>query len=179
MDIVKFTPEQLRIVEQFAQQSDTSFYATRKQFDIQKCVLDIKVGKLGELAVYSLCKDTIKNLTYPDFRIYAANDKSWDYDLKGNGINFHVKSQSTQAALLYGESWVFQKSDTHIFKHWGVNDYVAFVLVDLWESTAKVEFALQVSFLHQHDLFKPLKIKKLDSKLAVYYKDLQACLGAV
>lgn len=174
-----FTQQQFQEADNFSKAVDTSLYAKRNQWNVAKRIEDTKVGKLAEIAVYALCKGTIPNLTYPDLEIYSVEDKSWDYDLKGTGINIHVKAQSLQSSILYGESWTFQKEDCHIFKSYGENDYVAFVLVNLGEYSATLRYVLPVSFLHQNNLFKPPKLKKLTSKLVIYYNDLCSHLKTI
>jgi len=173
MDFVTFTKEQLDQAISFSKQVNTSFYSSRNQNDIVKRQIDAKIGKLGEIVVYALLKDVVENLTYPDLKIYDSIEKSWDYDLKGKGVDIHVKSQNVEIAKQFGTSWVFQKSDTHIFKEYLEQDEVAFVTVDLVKNIGVLKAIVPLYFLHQNDLFKPLKLKHLSSKLAVYWEDLE------
>jgi len=171
---IKFTKEHLQKADEFANAVNTSLYARRNQWDADKRKLDSKIGKLGELAVYETLKPTISDLSYPDFAIYTAKQKSWDYDLKAKDINLHVKCQNVVQAQRYGESWIFELTDKHIFKEYTENDYVAFVTVDLVKGEGNLKSILKVSDLHKKALFKKPKLDKLVSKAAVYYTDIES-----
>lgn len=174
MDGIKFTKEHLQKADEFANAVNTSLYARRNQWDADKRKLDSKIGKLGELAVYEALKPTISDLSYPDFAIYTAKQKSWDYDLKAKDINLHVKCQNIVQGQRYGESWIFELTDKHIFKEYTDNDYVAFVTVDLAKGEGYIKSILKVSELHKNQLFKKPKLDKLVSKAAVYYTDISS-----
>jgi hypothetical protein len=171
--IIKFTEQQLRICEEFASAVDTTLYASRNQFNPEKRALDSKIGKLGEFAVYESLKNKIANLTQPDCKIYKPREKSWDYDLKGDNANIHVKCQSVEQGEKYGVSWIFQNEDKHIFKNYNDNDYVAFVSLDLNKQEAHIRGIYLISFLHEKALFKKPKLAKLFNKSAVYFDDLK------
>lgn len=172
-ELIKFSKETLDKSEIFAGSVNTSFYAKRNQFDPEKRKLDAKIGKLGEFAVYEYLKDKVQNLTEPDCKIYKPKEKSWDYDLKAVDKNFHVKCQNVVQGLKYGESWIFQKEDQHIFKNYKPEDYVAFVSVDLSKNEAYIKSILSVAFLHNNNLFKKPKLSYLDNKAAVYFEDIK------
>jgi len=165
-----FEKEDLDICTKFSEEVDTSFYSKRNQFDNTKRKADTKIGKLGELAVYYHFKD--KNISYPDFKIYSAKEKSWDYDLKTKNENIHVKSQETLQGAKYGISWIFQLEDKHI-KNYNDNDYVAFVSVNLLNKSAEIKSIMSVKSLHEKQLFKKPILNKLNSKSAVYFEDLK------
>jgi hypothetical protein len=167
-----FTKTDIKRCEDFANKIDTSFYETRKQINIEKRILDSKIGKLGELAVFNTLCFKYK-IEEPDFKIYSVKEKSWDYDLKSNNFNLHVKTQLVDQAIKYGESWVFEKSDKHIFVNKKYNDYVAFVLIDLKNKQANIKAILNVNKIHEENLFKPMKLIHLSSKCAVYFNDLE------
>ena len=88
MNEIKFTKEHIQKAEDFSKAVNTSLYASRNQWDADKRKLDSKIGKLGELAVYETLKSTYSDLSEPDFAIYSAKQKSWDYDLKAENINY-------------------------------------------------------------------------------------------
>ena len=166
-----FTDEEFATCKEFSEKVDTTFYQNRSQLNAQKRQQDSYVGKLGEFAVYNLLKD--KNLSLPDTKIYSAKNKSWDYDLKGTDFNCHVKTQNILQAAKFGESWIFQKGDKHIFKNYQEIDYVAFVLVDLIGKSARLRTVLPVKELHDKKLFKEPRLDYLQSKVAIYYEDLK------
>lgn len=174
MNEIKFTKEHLQKADEFANAVNTSLYARRNQWDADKRKLDSKIGKLGELVVYELLKPNYADLSYPDFAIYTAKQKSWDYDLKAKDINLHVKCQNVVQAQRYGESWIFELTDKHIFKEYTENDYVAFVTVDLAKGQGHLKSILKVTDLHKNALFKKPKLDKLVSKAAVYYTDIES-----
>lgn len=175
MQKIIFTPEDVEKCTEFSNQVDTSFYAKRNQWDADKRKADSKIGKFGELAVYYSLKEKYPTITYPDFNIYPARQKSWDYDLKHESFNLHVKTQETLQAAKFGESWIFQSEDKHIFKIYTDKDYVAFVKVNLMKNEAEVRAIVQINTLHDNKLFELPVLEKLRyaNKLAVYYRDLE------
>jgi hypothetical protein len=173
MNEIKFTQDHLQKAEDFSNAVNTSLYARRNQWDAGKRKLDSKIGKLGELAVYETLKPLYDDLSYPDFAIYSAKQKSWDYDLKAKDINLHVKCQNIVQAQRYGESWIFELTDKHIFKDFTDKDYVAFVTVDMVKGEGYIKSILPVSVLHKNALFKKPKLDKLISKAAVYFDDVK------
>lgn len=182
MNKINFTLEDIEKCEEFASKVNTSLYAQRNQFDADKRKKDAKIGKLGELAVYYSLKDKYPNITYPDFKIYTAKEKSWDFDLKDTSFNLHVKTQDIVQGAKYGESWIFQHGggqskhyDKEIFDMISPNQYVSFVCVDLLKNEGYVKAIVKLNFLHEEKLFSLPKLFKLQNanKLAVYYKDLE------
>jgi hypothetical protein len=166
------TSEDLKQAEEFANKIDVNHYSGRNQFDDQKKRFDQKVGKLGELATYSYLKDKVNNLSYPDFEIYDSSNKNWNHDLTGENVNIHVKSQNIIQSIEFSTSFIFEKSDSHIFKNYSDKDYVSFVVINLINKTADIKGIVKLTELHRLDLFKAPKLSKLGSKLAVYYDDL-------
>lgn len=174
--IIKFTSQDVTKCQEFANKIDTGFYATRNQSNNEKRIKDQIVGKLGELATFIYFKDKAVELTQPDFKLYSKAEKSWDFDLKGDGINLHVKSQAIEQAKRYGESWIFQNQDKHIFRDVSDKDYVCFVTVDLDRQSAEIKSIVKLEDLHKQDLFKKPKLAHLTSKSAVYFTDLKNTL---
>jgi len=182
MKKIIFTPEDLKKCTEFSEQVDTSLYAQRNQWDADKRKADSKIGKLGELAVYYSLKDKYPNISYPDFKIYKAKEKSWDFDLKDEKFNLHVKTQESLQASKFGESWIFQYGDgkkrhydKEIFDQTSPNQYVAFVKVNLLTKEGEVRAIVSLEMLHENKLFALPVLQKLQiaNKLAVYYKDLE------
>ena len=181
MKKINFTEEDLAKCLEFSEQVDTSLYAQRNQWDANKRKADSKIGKLGELAVYYSLKDKYPNISYPDFKIYPAKQKSWDFDLKDEKFNLHVKTQESLQAAKFGESWIFQYGngknrhyDKEIFDRTSPNQYIAFVKVNLLKKEGEVRAIVSLDMLHENKLFALPVLQKLQvaNKLAVYYKDL-------
>ena len=182
MEKVIFTAEELEKCEDFANNVDTSFYARRNQWDVNKRKIDARIGKLGEIAVYRSLIDKYPGLTYPDFKIYKPREKSWDFDLKHEKFNLHVKTQETLQATKFGESWIFQfgdgkkrNYDREIFDRTSPNQFIAFVKLNLLEGYGLVRAIVSLDLLHDKKLFAEPVLDKLKyaNKVAVYYKDLE------
>ena len=175
MNKIIFTPEDLQKCVEFSEQVDTSFYEKRNQWNATKRIADSKIGKLGELAAYYFLKDKYPNISYPDFKIYPTKQKSWDFDMKHESFNLHVKTQESLQASKFGESWIFQSQDKHIFNIYSNIDYVAFVKVNMLQKEAEVRAIVSLEMLHNNKLFALPVLEKLQmaNKLAVYYKDLE------
>jgi hypothetical protein len=178
----KFTSEEIKAAELFSEAVDTSFYSTRNQFNESKRKKDSLIGKLGEFAAFHYLKDKISNLSFPDLNIYDAKQKSWDFDLKGDNANIHVKTQDLVQGEKFGVSWIFQfgdgksKSyDKEIFDKISDNQYVTFVSIDLERFTAYIRGVVLLEHLHNKKLFGLPKLEHLQraNKLAVYLKDLE------
>lgn len=175
-----FTEEEINKCKEFAEKIDTSFYAKRNQFNNEKRKKDQLVGKLGEIISYNYLKPKINNLSYPDFNIYDKKDKSWDFDMKGDNYNIHVKSQEVSQGIRYGESWIFQKGsknkgyDKEIFDKISPNQYICFCSIDLNKNCGEIKSVVNLNFLHDKNLFKEPKLAKLAelNKVAVYCLDL-------
>lgn len=174
MTLIKISNVEYNKCVKFSGDVDTSLYAKRNQSNESKRKKDSVIGKIGEVASHRVLKDKFKDLTEPDFNIYSTKEKSWDFDLRATGLNLHVKSQDVEQGKRYGDSWVFQKEDKHIFKEYSENDYVAFVSVDLNTKECFVRAMLPVSLLHEQNLFKPMKLAHLSNKLAIYFDDIKS-----
>jgi hypothetical protein len=179
---IKFTQDQIDQCTQFAEEIDTSYYASRNQESDSKRKKDQIVGKLGEIAVYTYLKDKYPSISYPDFKIYDKKDKSWDFDMKGENINLHCKSQELKMSKKFGESWTFQRGDGHsknydleIFDKKTPHQYVAFVIVDLQNNAATIKAIVELDFIHKKDLFKLPIMAKLreNNKSVVYFREMK------
>lgn len=170
---IKFTETDFKKCQTFANTIDTSFYATRHQFNKDKRIKDNIIGKLGEIATLKYFKSKDIELSSPDFNIYNRNQKSWDYDLKGKNINLHCKSQSVEQGKKYGISFIFENTDKHIFKEVNGNDYVSFISVDLENLQAEIKAIIKLQDLHNKKLFAKPKLSYLTTKSAIYLDDLK------
>lgn len=169
----------IRLCETFADRvisTNKDQYAKRKQHNQKKIWNDIFYGKLAEWGVYFIYLDRgRKNIDPPDMRIYKAKDKSFDADLKFGMYNLHIKSQTYQSSIQYGDSWIFQAKDP-LFESASEYDIVIGCRVSLDQSTenfiegALVEIKLEKAF---HNLvIGETKLSKFsDNKKAIYLKD--------
>jgi hypothetical protein len=85
-------------------------YRDSNQTIKQKIWDDHFVSKLGEEAVRFVFEKRDRKVEGPDYTIYSGKQKSWDADLKINGLEVAVKTQRRSAAKRYGLSWTFQDS---------------------------------------------------------------------
>ena len=173
MKKISFSEEDIQKCKEFSENADTTFYAKRNQFDNNKRCLDSQIGKIGELVAYYNLLEKYSDISYPDFKIYKARQKSWDYDLKSSDNNCHIKTQNYVQSIRYGMSWIFQNQDKHIFKEYKDNDYIVFVSVNLLEKTGEIKKILPVKLLHEKQLFKKPVLAKLFDKSAVYFDDIK------
>lgn len=183
MPKVLLTEEEVEKCRSFASRMDTSYYAKRNQFDQGKKFKDQVIGKLGEIGVYKLLSKSHSEITYPDFEIYESSKKSWDFDMKSSSFNLHVKSQNMEDlnrnSISNTASWIFQYGDgkkdcdKEIFNKLSPNQYVAFVIVDVYNLIADIKAIVSLDFLHDNNLFSfPNKESLKNTKKAVYYRNL-------
>ena len=173
----------LKIAEQFAvDRINLSYghYEKRGQTNYDKIVYDIKIGALGEIAIYRLLKRLGIKTNEPDFTIYEKKKKSFDADFSdNNGFHYHCKSQSEESAEKYGLSHILQYGGNghgHIdklFKSRTNRDFLIPCLVLLSEEEVEIFGCFKVETLFKKDLIKMPKIKWLEqSKRAIYLDDL-------
>ena len=91
--------------------AETVNYSDSNQYTKNKIANDHFISKLGEAAVAKAFSDLGHIVEGPDFTIYLGDYKSWDADLKIDGTDLAVKTQTTSNAEKYGLSWTFQYSD--------------------------------------------------------------------
>ncbi|GHT14948.1 hypothetical protein AGMMS4956_13890 [Bacteroidia bacterium] len=98
----EFTEKQVVLLEQadidkarqFANDVvDTVDYGDSNQFSKAKIKEDHFVSKLGEEAVKKVFETLDKQVEGPDYAIYSQKQKSWDADLKVDGVDLAVKTQ--------------------------------------------------------------------------------------
>lgn len=170
--LIKLDEKDIQKCQEFANQIDTGFYASRGQGNDSKRTKDQVIGKVAEIAAYNYLKSKEIDSSYPDFAIYAKGQKSWAHDMQNLKYNFHIKSQSVEQGKRYGTSFVFEKTDKKIFEKYTEIDYVFFISIDLPNKTADIKSILKLEDLHKHNLFKPMKLAHLTSKLAIYFDDV-------
>jgi len=90
--------------------TSTVNYRDSNQTVKKKIKDDHFVSKLGEEAVKSAFEARQCQVEGPDYTVYAGKGKSWEADLKVNGLEVAVKTQRRSAANRYGLSWTFQDS---------------------------------------------------------------------
>jgi hypothetical protein len=179
---IKVSQEEYEKCVEFSENVNTSLYAQRNQHNADKRKKDAKIGKLGELVAFHFLKDKYE-VSYPDFKIYSIKEKSWDFDIKSQDFNLHVKTQDVLQSQRYGESWLFQYGagkvrhyDKEIFDRVTPYQYVCFTV---WDDKAKyglVKGIVSLDDLHDNKLFSLPVLPQLQkaNKLAVYFKDLES-----
>ena len=106
---VTLSSDTVQRAETFAAQVvPTVDYRDSFQGDRDKVRQDHFISKLGEAAVYQALQPYATTITPPDYRIYHGSAKSWDADLRVNGLDVAVKTQSYTLAQRFGLSWTFQ-----------------------------------------------------------------------
>ena len=146
-------------------------YARRKQSDLTKIKNDIVIGKLAEWGVYFIYLKRGRYLNTPDMQVYPKEHKSYDPDLRWGLYNLHIKSQTYQSFVRYGDSWIFQAKDP-LFEFSNEYDIVigCRVSIDDFENGALVEIMLEKQFRNLK--FGETKLSKFyGNKKAIYLKD--------
>lgn len=114
MTIIKYGKRLLNKCEKFATKRITGsahLYKYRGESRQDKMIDDIKIGCLGEWAVYKHLQQLGYDPSEPDMKIYEKRRKSFDADIYCDEIEVHVKSQGVKSAKRYGNSWLVQRSD--------------------------------------------------------------------
>ena len=146
-------------------------YARRKQANLAKIKNDILVGKLAEWGVYFIYLKRGRYLNTPDMQIYPKEHKSFDPDLRWGLYNLHIKAQTFESSLRYGDSWIFQAKDP-LFEFSNGYDIVVGcrVGIDDFERGAFVQIMLEKQF--KQIKFGETKLSKFnDNKKAIYLED--------
>lgn len=109
--IVHLPPEAVERATAFADAvTATVNYQDSHQSVKRKIRDDHFVSKLGEEAVRFVFEARECKVEGPDYKVYTGKGKSWEADLKVNGLEVAVKTQRRSAAKRYGLSWTFQDS---------------------------------------------------------------------
>ena len=146
-------------------------YARRKQSNLTKIKNDILVGKLAEWGVYFIYLQRGRYLNTPDMQVYSKEHKSFDPDLRWGLYKLHIKSQTQESFVRYGDSWIFQAKDP-LFEFSNEYDIVigCRVSLDDFERGAFVQILLEKQF--KQIKFGETKLNKFnDNKKAIYLKD--------
>lgn len=85
-------------------------YTDTYQSNSRKIQQDHYVSKVGEEAVKHVYEGFGRNVQGPDYAVYKGKQKSWDADLRVDGIELAVKTQTKERASRFGLSWTFQAS---------------------------------------------------------------------
>jgi hypothetical protein len=142
-------------------------YSKRNQKDFNKIKKDIAIGKIAEFGVYFIfLEQGMSNISIPDINVYSSNKKSFDADLECNKINFHIKTQTIDAAKKFENSWLFQKNDPLVLKPQN-NDYFIGTQYDEENFEVKILLSKKAKDLKYN---KPV-LEKLFSKTCVYLKN--------
>lgn len=136
--------------------SNMDAYANRNQADFIKVFNDLVIGKVCEFVVYNEL-----GTSYPDLKVYAKKDKSFDADLTLDDYKIHVKSCRKKS--IFGESWVFQEEDELVTKP-SSKDVLALCVID----EIQVEF---YTIPAKKAVYKE-PVKKNLRKKVIYKKDV-------
>jgi hypothetical protein len=150
-------------------------YKRRNQGDVNKVMFDITVGKMAEIGVYKIMKKNNFNCSYPDFNIYDKYHKTFDADLIIDKYDIHVKSQHILQSKNFGESWLFQKTDTLTYKP-SERDVICLCIVSSGEVIIK-KMLLANNIVDMYGRPKSPKLK--DNKHALYLSDIKEIKFAV
>lgn len=145
-----------------------NLYAYRGEARIEKMIEDIIFGTVGEWGAYKYLRKCGVHTSKPDMEIYEKQRKSFSADLVNDsfGINFHIKSQSTESKSRYGSSWLLQRRDK-IVSNPSELDYFIFCTVDLPYVT--VEGIVRCSDVEYGECKVP---KYRNTKVALYFDNI-------
>jgi hypothetical protein len=166
-------PDIVKMCQHFADRViDTNLqcYSKRRQLNADKIRQDIFIGKVAEWGVFfNYLKRGRTNIQPPDMRVYLAEDKSFDSDLRWGLFHLHVKSQTFESADRYGDSWIFQTKDP-LFEYSDEYDIIIGCRVHIDTEGAYVQIKLEKPF--KNLVFGDTKLSKFaGNKKAVYLKD--------
>lgn len=173
----------LKVAEQFAIDRvnlSMGHYERRGQSNVEKITYDIKIGALGEIAVYRMLKKFGIKTKEPDFTIYAKKDKSYDADFTDDdGFYYHCKSQSEESAEQYGNSYILQYGGSgnghtdKLFRNCDNRNFLIPCLVSLSTQEVEIFGCYKLETIFKKDLIKMPRVKWLEySKRAIYLEDL-------
>ena len=184
--ILVLSTDQIKQCEEFALRSaetHTSHYARRGQTNKDKVLKDIKIGKQGEVGLYTYMLVSIFGLpTEPDFEIYKGKRKKFGADLffntKYTQFPIHVKTQDIESAKKYGQSYLFQYNGRgfghtdKIFKSY--DDKELFAAVEVNDSIITIHGVWRLKDIFEADLFKEPRLRWFHGvKKALYLDDIK------
>jgi len=151
----------------------SGLYAYRGEKNSNKVVEDIIVGALGEYAIYLFLTSSKLKCTKPDYTIHEKGKKSFGADLICEHYNVHVKSQSVKSSKLYGNSWLFQRSDKLVSAPKDC-DVLAFTCVDIDSKEVTVLGFTFATDIKNNNLWEECKVPSYrNTKVALYLKSFE------
>lgn len=145
-------------------------YGDSNQKNKTKIRNDHFISKVGEIAVSKVFLSMNCEVEGPDFKIYRGRKKSWDADLKIDGEDLAVKTQSSYAAKKYGLSWTFQCGSPRIDPLLSsLDSWVCFVKYEERNNKCIVFPPKQIKDLNGK--FKHPKLSYLKGKKVVIYAE--------
>jgi hypothetical protein len=153
--------------------TSTVNYRDSNQTVKEKIRDDHFVSKLGEEAVKFVFEARNCQVAGPDYTVYPGKGKSWEADLKVNGLEVAVKTQRRSAANRYDLSWTFQDAPERRDPILDMPDaWVCLVVYeDLKEGNECVVYPLRK--IKQLIFEAPRLSKLIGKKQAVYLETLQ------
>lgn len=162
--------------QQFAEDlydSTKDNYASKGQTNADKVKQDATIGRIGEELTARILFKNYKDITKPDYTIYEKHNKSWAHDLSCQYFDVAVKTNDASRSIYDGYSWVFERRDRGIFTYQPKPLYIAFVTINLKNSTAELMAFVNKTYLLNNALFKDMRLDFLNkTKCAVYADDL-------
>jgi len=146
-------------------------YCDANQYDHRKVWRDHYISKISEEGVGKYYRARGCEVEGPDYKIYTGKQKSWEKDLKINGVGVSVKAQSIESMLAFGLSWSFGNS---------VRRDPVLYDPDAWIIFTLVQDSLIIT---QVQIYEPRQVKELvfgnprlerlkGKKLVVYAEDI-------
>ncbi len=179
-EFIRLTKADRKKCEEFADarcSGDTKLYEKRGGFKR----VDIVAGAMAEIATYKFLRSKGIKVSKPDFQIYEVGSKSYEADLSIGNKKFHVKGQTYQSSLMYGESWLMQKKDPLIRKPVEYpnikNNYLVPCIVDIGGNNVHILGVPSFSVLHAHHCFSVPTVDRFKfTKVAIYSETLEWAL---
>jgi hypothetical protein len=162
---IKFADERI--------EGSKNLYTYRGESNLSKMREDLEIGVVGEMGVYKYMVDKGYECSKPDLKIYEDRRKSFDADLFSGDIKIHIKSQGIGSAKRYGNSWLFQRSDS-LVKNPSEHDLICFTNVNLEAKEVTVLGFCWAKDIVNNDKFAECKVFRYrHTKVAIYFKDLE------
>lgn len=110
----------LRFAIEVTKKTDNYYKLRNKYASTEKLIFDHFIGKLAEIAVFSLMTDEDKECTYPNFKIGQSDNGDLKVIKENETIIIHVKCVRFDSPV--ADSWLIQTSE---LDNLGDNDYFA------------------------------------------------------
>jgi hypothetical protein len=148
-------------------------YSYRGETNSSKMKDDIIIGTMGEMGVNKYMVDKGYECSEPDLKIYENKRKSFDADLFSGDIKIHIKSQGVESAKRYGNSWLFQRSDS-LVKDPSEHDLICFTNVNLETREVTILGFCWAKDIVDNNRFAECRVFRYrNTKVALYLKDLE------